>query len=180
MTGIILAVAIVVMAGGFLYLKNKIERAITSEEWISKIRDEIDELVLEMNQTAERNVALLENRIKTLEKLLENADKKMLIMQKESEKSDLSRQVYSHLKKSAVLPAEELTPSQQYPHSQGLQLSLEEEEKKYEQDKPVTLKDSVMSLYGQGFSADIISQKLQASIAEVYLIISLHTEGVES
>ncbi|OQY34520.1 MAG: hypothetical protein B6241_04425 [Spirochaetaceae bacterium 4572_59] len=179
MTGIILAVAIIVMAGGFLYLKNRIERAITSDEWISRIRDEIDELVLEMNQTAERNVALLENRINTLEILLENADKKMLIMQKESEKSDLSRQVYSHLKKSAVIPSEEEPPSQTYPHSQGLQLSLEEEEKKLEQEKPLTLKNSVMSLYGQGFSADIISQKLQASIAEVDLIISLHREGAE-
>lgn len=179
MTGIILAVAIVVMAGGFLYLRNRIERAVSSEEWISRIRDEIDELVLEMNQTAERNVALLEDRIKALETLLENADKKMLLMQKESEKSDLSRQVYSHLKKSTILPVEEEPPAQQYPHSQGLQLSLEEEEKKHVQEKPISMKDSVMSLYGQGFSADIISQKLQASIAEVDLIISLHTEGAE-
>jgi hypothetical protein len=174
MSGIVLAFAVAVMAGGFLYLRNKIEKAVSSEEWISRIRDEIDELVLEMNQTAERNVALLEDRIKALENLLEEADKKLILMQKETEKSDLSRQVYTHLKKNAVAPKEEVPPSQ------GIQLTLADEEREHEKEKPLSLKEQVMSLYGQGFSADIISQKLKSSIAEVDLIISLHTEGAES
>ena len=171
MTGIILAIAVTAMAGGFLYLRNRIEKAVSSEEWISRIRDEIDELVLEMNQTAERNVALLEDRIKAMEALLAEADKRLLLMQKETEKTDLSRQVYTHLKKSAVIPKVPLPPSD------GIQLSLAEEEREMEKKEPLSLKDQVMSLYGQGFSSEIISQKLHSSIAEVDLIISLHTEG---
>jgi hypothetical protein len=171
MTGIILAIAVVVMAVGFLYLRNRIEKAFSSEEWISRIRDEIDELVLEMNQTAERNVALLEDRIKALDTLLDEADKRLLLMQKETDKSDLSRQLYTHLKKNVVPPREEL------PLSEGLQLSLADEERELEKKEPLSLKDQVMSLYGQGFSSEIISNKLHSSIAEVDLIISLHTEG---
>ena len=173
MTGVILAMAVAAMAGGFYYLKRRIDKAVSSEAWISRVRDEIDELILEMNQTAERNVALLENRVKILEKLLEEADRKLLLFQKEKEKSDLSRQVYSHLKKNTVaavhVPAD----------PQGLQLTLEDEELEHEKKKPKTLKDQVMDLYGQGFSTDIISQKLKTTIAEVDLIISLHTDGAE-
>ena len=174
MTGIILAVAVAAMAGGFLYLRNRIDKAVSGDQWISRIRDEIDELVLEMNQTAERNVALMEDRIRKMESLLEEADRKLIIMQKEAEKSDLSRQVYSHLKKKTVLPKEE--PLQR----EGMQLTLADEEREHEKEKPKTLKDQVMALYSQGFSADIISQKLKTTIAEVDLIISLQTEGADS
>ena len=37
------------------------------------------------------------------------------------------------------------------------------------------LKDRVMELYSQGFSSEIISQKLGASISEIDLIINLKT-----
>ncbi len=173
MTGVILAAAILAVSGGFYFLKRKIDKAVSSEEWISRVRDEIDELVLEMNQTAERNVALLEDRIRTLESLLEEADRKLLLFQKEKEKSDLSMQVYSHLKKNTLL-----TPQEPVQEKSGLQLTLEDEEKEHrKEEKSLSLKDRVMELYGQGFSSEIISQKLQASIAEVDLIISLQTEG---
>ena len=175
MTSVILALALLAIAGGFYFFKKRIDKALSSEQWVSSIRDEIDQLVLEMNQTAERNVALLENRIKTLESLLGEADRKLMLLQKEQEKSDLSRQVYSHLKKNTLVS----TPESSQDKS-TLQLTLEDEELSHEKDeKKKSLKDRVMELYSQGFSADIISQKLQASIAEVDLIISLQTEGGE-
>lgn len=175
MSEVILALAVAAMAGGFLYLKKKMEKAMSGDAWVSRIRDEIDELVLEMNQTAERNVALLENRVKALEGLLEEADKRLLLLQKETEKSDLSRQVYTHLKKNIPLPPEE----GDHPVRQGPPPPAEERRTPPPEKAP-SLKDQVMNLYGQGFSADIISQKLKTTIAEVDLIISLQTEGADS
>lgn len=179
MTAVLAAIMLVLMAGGFLYLKIRVDKVVSGEEWIRKIRDEIDQLVLEMNQTAERNVALLENRVKALQKLLDEADKKLIVMQKESEKTDLSRQVYTHLKKQQIPPSvdkggkssdeenltlfDDLSPS----GSSKPSVSVKKEES--------SLKDKVIDLYSQGFSSEIISQKLKASISEVDLIINLNT-----
>lgn len=174
MTAVTVAVLFVLMAGGFFYLKIRVDRVVSGEEWIRKIRDEIDQLVLEMNQTAERNVALLEDRVRALRSLLEEADKKLLVLQKESEKSDLSRQVYTHLKKNALVSGNKSKDDH------GLELFDESPqpeartEEKADAKKP-DLRKQVMELYGQGFSAQIISQKLGASISEVDLIINLST-----
>ncbi|QEN07869.1 hypothetical protein EXM22_07650 [Oceanispirochaeta crateris] len=181
MTTVFAVLFFILTGGAFLYLKVRIDRVVSGEEWIHKIRDEIDQLVLEMNQTAERNVALLEHRVKALRTLLDEADKKLTVLQKESEKSDLSRQVYSHLKKQAVTPA---SPSVKKSVEEVELLlfentssdTLSSEKSKKEVNPPAkSLKDRVMDLYEQGFSSEIISQKLGASISEVDLIISLKT-----
>jgi len=170
MTGIILGIAILVLSGGFLYLKIRIDKAVSGDQWLGRIQDEIDQLVLEMNQTAERNVALLEDRIKALQNLLEEADRKLMLLQKESEKTDLSRQVYSHLKQKAVIPPEPGDEAISVAHAPAA-VSADSSKPA----RPASLRDQVMELYSQGFSAEIISQKLKSSIAEVDLIISLHT-----
>ncbi|MBF9016177.1 MULTISPECIES: hypothetical protein [unclassified Oceanispirochaeta] len=183
MTTVFTGILLILMAGGFIYLKLKVDKVVSGEEWIRKIRDEIDQLILEMNQTAERNVALLENRVKVLQDLLDEADKKLQIMQKETEKSDLSRQVYSHLKKQTVLTP----PKESENDTPGLfdDIKLDsapttgssdtEKSEKEEDSRP--LKERVMDLYEQGFGAELISQRLGASISEVDLIINLRTGG---
>jgi len=180
MTAVFAAIILVLMGGGFLYLKVRVDRVVSGEEWIHKIRDEIDQLVLEMNQTAERNVALLENRIKALQNLMTEADKKIKILQNESEKSDMSRQVYTHLKKQTVnLPA---AHQKETPEKPDLPLfdqldkpAPPKKESTAGADRNRSLKVKVMELYSQGFSSEIISQKLGASISEVDLIINLKT-----
>ncbi|MDA3957843.1 hypothetical protein [Oceanispirochaeta sp.] len=180
MTTVFAAILIVLMGGGFFYLKIRVDRVVSGEEWIRKIRDEIDQLVLEMNQTAERNVALLEHRIKAMQNLLNEADKKMIVLQKESEKSDLSRQVYTHLKKQ-VVPENGMNSGKNVEEvdlplfAQPTSRDGTEHPPVILEKEPPPLKEKVMDLYGQGFSTEIISQKLGASISEVDLIISLKT-----
>lgn len=173
MTTVFAAILLILMGTGFFYLKLRVDKVVSGEEWIRKIRDEIDQLILEMNQTAERNVALLENRVKALRELLDEADKKLQIMQKESEKSDLSRQVYSHLKKQSPVTSPNESPSGE-PFDE---ISLGDTEKQESNDDGRPLKDRVMDLYEQGFGAELISQRLGASISEVDLIINLRTGG---
>lgn len=188
MTTVFTGILLILMVVGFFYLKLKVDKVVSGEEWIRKIRDEIDQLILEMNQTAERNVALLENRVIVLQNLLNEADKKLLIMQKETEKSDLSRQVYSHLKKQTVVIApqsesesdsagksDEITLNSTGSTAGSTAGSNDIKVDKVEDSRP--LKDRVMDLYEQGFGAEIISKRLGASISEVDLIINLRTGG---
>lgn len=178
MTTVFAGILFILMAAGFIYLKLKVDKVISGEEWIRKIRDEIDELILEMNQTAERNVALLENRVKVLQGLLDEADRKLVIMQKETEKSDLSRQVYTHLKKQSVVPKlSEGEPPGLFDEIALEPVKNEDDRGSVEAGDSRSLKDKVMDLYEQGFGAELISQRLGASISEVDLIINLRTGG---
>ncbi len=133
----------------FFLLKARIDRLLNGEEWKEKVQSEVDSMVLEINQTAEWGVSLLENRIQTMQKLLEEANHKILLLTREKEKSDLSHQVYSHLKNQVPSPPE-----------------------KAEED---SFREKVMKLYEEGYTSQVISQKLQASVSEVDLIINLGT-----
>ena len=69
-----------IFMGAVLYLiiSLKLERSAT-EFRERKLRKEMDEIIREFNATAERNISILENRIKTMKRLLEkNGDKKLL------------------------------------------------------------------------------------------------------
>ncbi len=183
MTAVFAGILLLLMAGGFFYLKIRVDRVVSGEEWIRKIRDEIDQLVLEMNQTAERNVALLENRVKALQDLLQEADRKLKVLRNESDKNDISRQLYTHLKKQAPIQSAEASEgettvelSPRDPEGGTLSAPAASREQEETRQAPL-LKDQVMELYGQGFSAEIISQKLGASISEVDLIVNLSTGG---
>ena len=57
-------------------------------------------MVVQLNQTTDRNVSLLEDRIRQLTELLAKADKKIGLLRREGEKHEVSQSVYNHLVKS--------------------------------------------------------------------------------
>ena len=56
----------------YLVISLKLERSAT-EFRERKLRKEMDEIIREFNATAERNISILENRIKTMRRLLEKS-----------------------------------------------------------------------------------------------------------
>ena len=74
-------------------------RILDGGEFIDSIKDEINHLVVELNQTAERNIGIIEARINRLQKLVDSADRKIALLGKEREKVKLGREVYDRLKK---------------------------------------------------------------------------------
>lgn len=96
-----LLITLVIDFGGLLLmyalLRDRIRRATSAAAQIAELRDEVSRLVVELNQTTERNVALLENRVSGLTDLLAAADRKIGLLRRESEKHDVGAQVYSRL-----------------------------------------------------------------------------------
>jgi hypothetical protein len=94
-------ITLVVDLGGLLLiyalLRDRLRRAASASTQIAELRDEVSRLVIELNQTTDRSVALLEDRIANLNDLSAAADKKMGLLRREIEKHDMGNQVYSRI-----------------------------------------------------------------------------------
>ena len=66
---------------------------------ISELESEVNDLVLELNQTADRNINILEDKIKTLTGILQDADKRIKILGSESGKVKSESVIYNQLGK---------------------------------------------------------------------------------
>ena len=81
----------------YAVLSDRVRRATNAASQIAALRDEVSRLVVELNQTTERNVALVEDRIASLNELAASADKKISLLQREIEKHDVGARIYSRL-----------------------------------------------------------------------------------
>lgn len=79
------------------YWRRRIRRGLEAEMMLGRIRDEIDEMIIEINRTADRNVTLLENRITRLNSLIQRAEKLERVREREAEKDTGVERVYSEL-----------------------------------------------------------------------------------
>ena len=96
----ILVTLIIDVGGLFLMyalLRDRVRRATSAAAQIAELREEVSRLVVELNQTTERNVALLEDRITGLTDLLAASDRKIGLLRREIERHDVGAQVYSRL-----------------------------------------------------------------------------------
>jgi hypothetical protein len=89
----------------YLVLRNRIRRTASASAQIAEIREEVNRLVIELNQTADRNISLIEDKIASLTELLSKTDKKMTLLKRESEKHEMGTKVYSNILESKPVPA---------------------------------------------------------------------------
>jgi hypothetical protein len=146
-----LALNILVLGAIFLYLNARVTKLLRKDALLDKVREEIEGLVLDLNQTTERNIGLIEDRINTLKRFLDSADKRIVLIGRETEKHETTNRLYNNL---ARKKARDRTPD-----DEGTKKSLNPEE--------------VIDLHRKGISSGIIAHKLGTTIGEVDLIISL-------
>ena len=180
-------ITIVVDIGGLLLLyvvlRDRVRRATSAATQIAELKEEVSRLVVELNQTTERNVALLEDRVSGLSELLGAADRKMALLAREIEKHDVGAKVYSRLG-----PGQSQTPppSPAGPPSPALSVELSEAKRKPlpVEDQPLPfrqppsperqdVRERVLTLSRSGFSPSLVASRVGIPLGEVELIISL-------
>jgi hypothetical protein len=67
----------------YFLLNKKISKILDSEKILSRVDDEVNNLILDLNQTTERNILLVEDRIKKLSELIKDSDKSILLLNRE-------------------------------------------------------------------------------------------------
>jgi ATP/maltotriose-dependent transcriptional regulator MalT len=142
----------------YLVLKRKLARALSAAAILGEVREEVNRILVELNQTTNRNITLIEDRIRSLNELLGKADKRIALMQREAEKQELASRLYSELSSRRPAPAEE-PPAPAAPPP--------------EEREGADRNEEVLRLARSGLSPALIARQLSITLGEVELIISL-------
>jgi hypothetical protein len=111
--GILLVLAAILVGGlfaVFFLLKARIGRYLELQNLLSGVREEARSLVMEMNETADRNVSLVEDRMIALRGLLDEVDRRMGVSRRELESREAEREVYQRLSRVRRAPASSSSP----------------------------------------------------------------------
>lgn len=91
----------------WLFVRARLNRALELENMVAEVRKEVRALNIELNETADRNISLVEDRMQALHGLLDEADRRMGIMRREIDNRASEREVYSKLGRRRPYQAEE-------------------------------------------------------------------------
>lgn len=172
---IIIVVQILINVILIIWFRHKINSFLGSGTEIDKIRREVAALVMELNSSADRNISILEDRIENLKELMAQADKRIAGLNRELSNRKKELAIYDNLGRvsqatKTIEQKTEVTEVNASPSIPFLKFS----------EKPLPIEeafvDKVLSLSRRGFSSDIIAARLDATMAEVDLVISLEQE----
>ncbi len=181
-------ITLVVDFGGLLLLyvllSDRVKRATTVQSQITEIREEVSRLLVELNQTTDRNIAVMEDKIASLNETLSSADKKIGLLQREIEKHDVGSQIYSRLaerrpqRPPEAIPAEAVEPPEPEPAPAPRGVTPRAEQAPaaplaVELSEKPDLHERVMMLHRSGFAPSLIASRVGVPLGEVELIISL-------
>ena len=125
---------------------------------ILELQSEINELVMELNQTADRNINILEEKINTLTMVLKDADKRIKILKNESDKVKSEPVTYNAHGKIKDNQTSFNVPGKKQIKKQVLEINK---------------KERIIELHNNGFTSPVIASRVGLTVGEVELIISL-------
>lgn len=243
---VLLAVDILGLFLIYFLLRRRIEKALSLDSLLESIRKEVRALNIELNETTDRNISLIEDRVKSLHDLLDEADRRIGVAKRELGRRETEAEVYTQLGRAASRIAGAPPPEAAAPGLRGSALAGQTtapaarsaapglpagtaglssgaspasggartagaqpdtaarpaalpggapEQAGYQTEPirlplggdkpslqisqgpdvipPKTLREAALDLYRRGFSAEIIANKLGATVAEIELLISL-------
>jgi hypothetical protein len=201
-----LLLAAIEVAGLFaiwFLIRAKVRRYLELENLLAGVRDEARALVLELNETADRNVSLVEDRMAALRDLLADVDRRIGVERRELEARDAERDIYAKLnKRRPIVPSSERSPGrEQAPQAplavssgatvggaeapitlnlgssevfvDGARQTLDIVVAENSVIPPKTRREEALELYRRGFSADLIAARVGATVAEIELLVEI-------
>ncbi|MCL2066903.1 MAG: hypothetical protein FWG99_05515 [Treponema sp.] len=175
----------------FFYVKWYIKRRTSAEELLGEYRSEVYRLIAEIDAATDRDSMLVEDRIKTLNALLEDTDKRITVYLRELERSRSGQALYNNLGQGIrsalrIPPAAggentsrpesqkwpellhvPVQPAAQIPQAAGPAQTLQPMPTKQQ------IRVQVADLAAQGLSPGEIASRLDLSLSEVDLAFNL-------
>jgi len=113
---ILLAVEIAGLVALWFLLRARIRRYLDLENLLSGVREEARALVIELNETADRNVSLVEDKIAALRDVLDEVDRRMGVARRELDTREAEREVFARLsRRRPILPEEDREHPRPFP-----------------------------------------------------------------
>jgi hypothetical protein len=200
---IVLVISIALCFFMFFYLKWYIKNRTSASGLLPEYRNEVNKLIVDINAVTDRNLSIIEGKIKELKDILEEADNRIAVYARELEKSKKGEELYTQLGRgiraalntpaSQTTPVLQTTPTPQLstvrPSIEAIpHLYIHDEQpdaKRTEQPAPpapdhlhiVRSKKQIRShidlLANEGLPPEKIASQLGISIAEVDLAMNL-------
>lgn len=163
----------------YLLLVRRIDRRLEPGRVVDAIRSEIDGIIVELNQTTDRNIGLIEDRVTRLNALLEQADRRLAVLKREIESRSSSSERYNDIVKRAPRPESPAaeapgtgTPAGTAPGGGAAGAGSVQGG-----ERPVgsraERRREIIELHRKGIAANIIANRMGSTVGEVELIISL-------
>lgn len=178
------------LAAMFLYFKRLIKRTLGLDEVLDRAREEIGGMIAELNQTADRNVSLIEDRIAKAKSFIETAERSLGLLSRQAGQASREREIYEQLAKAGSARAIR-------ERAQGDSVSVRDDPADIERgDAPrageggmpvirksveaietaATPAERIIVMWEKGLSPEIIAPKLGMTIAEVDLVIAMEEQ----
>ncbi len=101
---LLIIISLINLALWFVFF-TRLKRTFSPQALLSDITNEVDKLLIEINKTALEDVTLIEERVKGLRALIDEADKRLLLLQGQEKGKKREKEVLERLSsKREVLP----------------------------------------------------------------------------
>lgn len=160
-----LAVNIIVVALIFLLLTRRLVRKLSPEQGIEELQREVAGIVTEMNQAADRNISILEDKIQQLRQIEERIDRKIMLLNRETQKEDESATTYREIVREAQ-KQQRAKAAEEAVSEAGSQAGSSQPDSR-------TVRERILDLHRKGISPNIIAGRVGSTVGEVELIIGL-------
>jgi len=181
-----LIIAVISVALNFLlilYFRWYLRRRNVAKELLAEYRNEVDRLLADVDFVTDRDSQLVEERIKTLNQLLSDTDKRIAVYMKELERSRSGEALYSRLGNSpegAKLPLYQvsnlmLSPPESGESAVGQRTAPPRKTGKKAPPEPEKkdIRLQIAELAIQGHDPARIASKLKISVLEAELALNL-------
>ena len=91
------SINIIIMVILFLFLSRRLHRQYNSEKFMAEVQQEVNAIITELNQTTERNLQLIEDRMEALSALTSQLDRRIIMAKTEEERRTESTGTYNQL-----------------------------------------------------------------------------------
>ncbi len=143
---------------------------------LSELRAEMDRLIADLGREADRDVAILESRVKNLRSLIDEADKRIILASKETRRRDEASQILAAIADRPPTVPETQPKRQQASPAEPVRIYtkpiLARGDRQIEPFVPV--QERVVDLSRKGFTAEMISSTLSVPLGEVELILNMN------
>jgi len=172
---VLLAANLVAMAVHWLLLRSRF----AEKKILASLRAEVDRLVTDLGREADRDVALLEGRIKALRDLIAEVDSRLLLEKREGERRETSalfEQTLASRNPTPIAPAPDTPPPPERPITVYTKPLITRSERPITPSIP--LNERVLDMARKGISAEMIAASLAVSLGEVELIIDMNRSSL--
>ena len=183
-------------AAVYLFLVRRIDRRLEPGKIVDNIRGEIEGIIVELNQTTDRNIGLIEDRVNQLNRVLEQADRRLSLLKREMESRSQSTDRYNDILKRARENATRGAPPSgadagapsgadagrkptdgdtagHGSQGAGDQTSGSQGAGGQEPTGRTARRKQIIDLHRKGIAANIIANRTGTTVGEVELVISL-------